>query len=441
MKTFLNYTFLICAMCFLSGCAQPQLISIQPFEAQNTVFQVVTSRQSPETGASYLMLGSRPGFLGQVVAYWMCRPATTSAPATTISGYEIVQKFRGQGGNSLGGIEFEEALPATDSLIEFIAHTQTQGSKQRNILFGRILSPEVRALEIVYADDQPLRWQVVGNEFLLFRQEPVDWTELRILGENDRVLKTYDLTHQNPTRSERDERGESNCPRNALPIATAVSSPTPTTRPGIDFSKPTPWPATAEASPQPTLSAPTEPADFCPSLAQSYSAASGFQTYCDNYGFAFDYPLTWRITYVAGSPDTPGTSTILVRRAQRFESSDMSNYIRVDTYRMPAGSTLAKQAEQFWSYPSREILDQPYDIRIGGQPAEVIINRWHQDYSAVYLFFQHGAYYSIMEIKAISHTGLDTNWEIAQSLQTPGAGSEGNMITQNLIDDSHKLLP
>lgn len=226
MKTFFHYTCLMCAMFFLSGCAQPQPIPVQPVEAQNTVFQVVTSRQSPEMAASYLMLGSRPGFLGQVVAYWMCRPATPNTPAATISGYEIVQKFRGKGGNSLGGIEFEEAVPAADSLIEFIAHTQNLGSEKRNILFGRILSPEVRALEIVYADDQRLRWQVVGNGFLLFRQEPVDWTELRVLGENDQVLKTYDLTFENPTLSERDEHGEQTCPEDPSLLPGPEPSPT-----------------------------------------------------------------------------------------------------------------------------------------------------------------------------------------------------------------------
>ncbi len=232
MKTLLECTFLICAVILLSGCAPPQPIPVQPIDAQNTVFQMVTSSQAPETGASYLMLGSRPGFLGHVIAYWMCRPAAPNSPAAIISGYEIVQKFRGQEGKSSLGIEFEEALPAANSLIEFIADAQIRGSEKRNVLFGRILSPEVRALEVVYADDQRLHWQVVGNGFLLFRQEPVDWTELLILGENNQELKTYDLTLENPTRSERDEHGEQNCPEDTSRIpapATTIPSMTDTT--------------------------------------------------------------------------------------------------------------------------------------------------------------------------------------------------------------------
>jgi hypothetical protein len=248
MKTFSRYAFLICAVFLFSGCAQPQPIPVQAVDAQNTVFRTITNSQAPETGASYRMLGSRPGFLGQVVAYWMCRPAAPNAPAAIISGYEIVQEFRGQEGKSSQGIAFEKPLPAAHSLIEFIADTQIQGSEKRNILFGRILSPEVRALEVVYADEQRLPWQVVGNGFLLFRQEPVDWTELRILGENDQVLKTYDLTLENPTLSERDEHGEQNCPEDPSLLPTPEPSPT-----ALATSTPLPATSTPQISTTPPM--------------------------------------------------------------------------------------------------------------------------------------------------------------------------------------------
>ena len=447
MKTSLARTFSVFILVFLSGCTQLQPIPVNPFDAQRIVLKAVTRNKPPDTVASYQILDSHPGFQGHIVAYWMCRPAAPSSPAVSISGYAVVRRYQGGNQGIQIAMEGEGGLPAGDSLIEFIADAQGQGSEKRNILFGRVLTPEVQALEVVYADKQRLRWPVIEKSFLLFRQESVDWTELLVLGENDQVLKTYDLTMGNTSRSERDESGELNCPENASPIATHEPSSTPTSHSAIDFptpiplSSPTPFPAIAEPSPLPTLLTSTETANFCDSLAQTHTASTGFQTYCDDFGFAFDYPMTWRITYLTGSPDTPGTSTLLVRRAQRFEAYNMSNYIRTDTYSMPAGSTLAKQVEKFWCYPSREILDQPYDVRIGGLPAEVIINRWHQDYSAVYLFFQHGTYYSVMEIKAISHTGLDTNWEIAQSLQVSGAGASENVIPQNLIEDSHKLLP
>ena len=240
MKPLLECISLICVLFLISGCAQSQPVPVHPVDAQDLVFRVVTSRNTPETSASYLTLGSRPGFLGHVVAYWMCRPARPDSPAAAISGYEIVQKFRDQEGNSSIGIEFEEALPSANSLIEFIAHTQVRGSEKRNVLFGRILSPEVQALEVVYVDDQRLRWLVVGNGFLLFRQELVDWTELLILGENDQVLKTYDLTLENPTHSERDEGGKQNCSEDSSLILDNEPSPTPTRSSGLDNTKPTP---------------------------------------------------------------------------------------------------------------------------------------------------------------------------------------------------------
>jgi len=262
MKTLLECTFLICAVLLLSGCAPPQPIPVQPIDAQNTIFQMVTSSQAPETGASYLMLGSRPGFLGHVIAYWMCRPATPNSPAATISGYEIVQKFRGQEGKSSLGIEFEEAMPAANSLIEFIADTQIRGSEKSNILFGRVLSPEVQALEVVYDDDQRLRWLVVGNGFFRFRQEPVGWTELLILGENDQVLRTYDLTFQNHTLSERDELGEQNCPENVSLIPTTEPSSILTLQPEMVITHPLPVPLSttlAANTPLPNTTAPELP--------------------------------------------------------------------------------------------------------------------------------------------------------------------------------------
>jgi hypothetical protein len=220
-------------------------------------------------------------------------------------------------------------------------------------------------------------------------------------------------------------------------------APTPSaSQPAIAVQSTESEPPTGTITPGPTLT-PTDQLiqSFCGLLKGHYQPPEGFQTYCDaDYGFAFDYPSTWRITNVSGSSDAPGTSTQLVRRAQRFEEYDMSNYIRVDTYRMEAGSTLAKQVERFWSYPSREISDQPYDVRVGGRPAAAILNRWQHDYSAVYLFFQHGDFYSIMELKAISHTGLDTNWQIAASIQIPGTSPQDNEIPEDLIEDSYRLI-
>ncbi len=180
--------------------------------------------------------------------------------------------------------------------------------------------------------------------------------------------------------------------------------------------------------------------DYCEQLLDNYQPADGFQTYCDaDYGFAFDYPNTWRITFVAGSPNT--TNPIAVLKAQRFEAEDMSNYIRVDTSPVLSYMSLLDHVHNFSGYTEREFPTNDYPtLTLGGQKAYAIINCWQQDYSAVYLFFTYGEYYSIMELKAISQAGLNTNWQIARSLQTPGSFPDKNTIPQKLINNSYQLL-
>jgi Tol biopolymer transport system component len=58
----------------------------------------------------------------------------------------------------------------------------------------------------------------------------------------------------------------------------------------------------------------------------------------------------------------------------------------------------------------------------------------------VYLFFEHGDYYTVMEIKAIDRAGLDQNWAIARTIQIHGATADTNIIPAELIEDSYALL-
>jgi hypothetical protein len=188
-------------------------------------------------------------------------------------------------------------------------------------------------------------------------------------------------------------------------------------------------------------STPTQTASvYCEKLLENYHPADGYQTYCDkDYGFAFDYPDGWRITFVAGSPDT--SNPIETLKTQRFGANDMSNYIRVDTFRNSDSMSLTNQVHSFFGYDYREFPNNDYpSLILAGQKAHAIMDCWQQDYNAVYLFFQHGKYYTIMELKAISREGLDTNWQIARSLQTAGSTPDQNVIPQELIDDSNQLL-
>lgn len=201
-------------------------------------------------------------------------------------------------------------------------------------------------------------------------------------------------------------------------------------------------PPTLTAIPTSILtSIPTQSAsDYCEQLAENYQPLPGYKTYCYiDYGFAFDYPEGWRITFIGGSPKP--NNPIEVLKAQRFEATDMSNYIRVDTFRNSDNKSLLNQAQSFFSYNDREFPNNDYpSLTLGGQRAYAIMNCWQQDYSAVYLFFQHGQFYTIMELKAISWDGIGVNRGIAYSLQTPDSAPDKNVMPHEFIVNSNKLL-
>jgi len=205
MNRTIRFAVSILLFSLLSACSPSQPQAVDPAEAQKMVFQAVTSSQSPETAASYTVLGSQAGYHGHVIAYWMCQPASPDNPAAVSqSGYAIVRSYDGHTGiqnQTQGG----GGLPKADSLVEFSAFVEDNSDGKLAVVFGRILSPRVRSVEVMYADQKSLRWPAGSGGFLLFRSEPVDWTHLNVLGENDQVLKRYDLAQDTMTISEREE--------------------------------------------------------------------------------------------------------------------------------------------------------------------------------------------------------------------------------------------
>lgn len=218
-------SLLLLSVLFLSACSQLQTMPVNPVEAQRMVFDSVRANKSPATVASYMVLDSQPGFHGHVVSFWMCRPAAPNTPAAAISGYAIVRKYRG-GNQGIQTIMIgESGLPAEGSLIEHMTGSIEDKDQKNHFIFGRILSPDVQAVEVVYADEQRLRWPAGREGFLLFRQEPVEWTQLNILGENEQILKTYDMTDETKAISERDDSGEIDCPGDSLTLPEVEPSP------------------------------------------------------------------------------------------------------------------------------------------------------------------------------------------------------------------------
>lgn len=167
---------------------------------------------------------------------------------------------------------------------------------------------------------------------------------------------------------------------------------------------------------------------FCEKLASDYRTPPNYITYCDpDFSFAFDYPEDWWIEALAETPDSAAPHSI--RRVQRFQKPDMSNYIRVDTYRLPETSTLEDAFKAFFAYDDREFPDHEYaELRVGSKRAYAMVRCSEQDINGVFLFFEHGEYYTVFELKAITAPKLDTNWKIARSIQIPGATLDDNLI-------------
>jgi hypothetical protein len=103
--------------------------------------------------------------------------------------------------------------------------------------------------------------------------------------------------------------------------------------------------------------------------------------------------------------------------------------------------SLSERVKNYFSYSEREVANKDYpSLTIGGHRAYAIINRWVQDISAVTLFFQHGPHYTAIELKAPSLSMLDSNWNIARTLQVPGFAPSQNIFPEDLIEDSHQLV-
>ncbi len=179
---------------------------------------------------------------------------------------------------------------------------------------------------------------------------------------------------------------------------------------------------------------------YCEILASNYQPPEGWQLYCDeNFEFAFDYPQDWvNELIVQGSQGSPPG---VILRAQSFYDPKVWNMIRIETYRS-GGRPANVLAQQYWAFRERAFPEENFDnLKVAGQPAYAIIVPWVHDTSGVYLFIVHGEYNTVIELKIPNREGLEVNWEIARSLQAPGATPAENYIPQTLIEKSFTVLP
>ena len=300
-------------------------------------------------------------------------------------------------------------LPLEDRQALGLAHSLTQvdfssDSHQKAALFSRLLArapaPEFKPAQqrrfagLAWADiRRATAWAALGLLFIV----------VMVWGINN-LIPGFGQDPAKPTE---------------LPVVLPVATSTPLLS------------DTAVPTATPTLTPPVREDTYCQQLQDGYQPSAGFQLYCDDeYEFAFEYPEGWHIEVVSASMNS---------KIQRFYKEDRSNFIRVDSFRDL--TPMEEVVHDHYFYEGRSFPEKEYPpMMIAGEPAYGFMNKWVQYISGVLIFFQHGDYYSTMELPAFSDDDLDLNWEIARSIQVPGTNPQENVIPEEFISDSYTLL-
>jgi len=188
--------------------------------------------------------------------------------------------------------------------------------------------------------------------------------------------------------------------------------------------------------------APNNPkVSYCEGLFKNHVPAGGFKLYCDDlYEYAFAYPLGWEVEGLNRPTPDPTMHPGAYPQVLTFFEEQYNNQVYIFTAAIPEGMSLKEIAEKDHAYEDREFKKDYAPMSIGGKPAYGFVNRHVQDYSGATLFFEHGKYYTLMYMKIITRAGLDVNWQIAHSIQTPDTTPADNIISDEFVQDSY-ILP
>jgi hypothetical protein len=151
---------------------------------------------SPESAASFQVLGTRQWERGVVVLYTYLRPAQGQRPPMQIFGYCLVVPS-GSGtwqaiGNGAGG---GFAPPPAEDLI----HYSYGGGSSRergdfSIVYGRSLAANVATIEVTFDNGRVLRGEAGDGLFALVTTASAAACEVRVLDAEGQVLRRIDTS-------------------------------------------------------------------------------------------------------------------------------------------------------------------------------------------------------------------------------------------------------
>jgi hypothetical protein len=164
------------------------------------------AQHSDETSQNFQILGRREWERGVLlfVSYDYTRLSMGSF------GYSLLERVPGEHGWApVGGFIYgrPQAVPASEYIDWSVGRsggmTKVLGMPLEShldpvVYFGRVISPEVQALEMVFAGGQVLRDEAEDG-FFAFVTQPGDRTcAIRVLGSSDLLLRQIDLTQEQP---------------------------------------------------------------------------------------------------------------------------------------------------------------------------------------------------------------------------------------------------
>ncbi len=194
----------------LAGCSVvPPALTPQESARQSTL------TMSPESAATFQVMGTRQWERGVVVLYTYLQPAQEQRPPMQIFGYTLVVPS-GWGtwqavGSGAGG---SNAPPPAENLVHY-SYGGGGGSQRGffSIVSGYVLAPNVAAVEITFDNGQVLRDKTGDGLFAVVTTAKVAACELRVLDDQGQILRRIDTSSTASPSKEPGGPPASSCPK------------------------------------------------------------------------------------------------------------------------------------------------------------------------------------------------------------------------------------
>jgi hypothetical protein len=148
---------------------------------------------------SVQVLGTHRWARGVVVLYSaLCSSGDRKTTLKRIVGHEMIER-QGRQWHVSGGDSYRVERSSREKLIDYrLGISQGVGGDRYAILYGQFLSPKVKTVEATFNNGEILRHQGDAEAFVMVAPGATTICELRILGEDNKILRQENLTRPDP---------------------------------------------------------------------------------------------------------------------------------------------------------------------------------------------------------------------------------------------------